>query len=595
MSDLPPPPPYTPRDPNSPTLTPPSSAEQSPPEQTVILTPPDSPASIQQHHDVESPPHNPCLSSSLAYFESRPSLIRRPNHILTNHIIIPPDATPSDIPFPPSATWRARDVDDRDWATFLNHLFPQHHRNTNAQIADKKIRAEISYNLSTGSSSVEKLRSAQLDGLLRSDDNDENQVESETERSKRIKAVVREWNEGFFLPRGLKVVGIVQPPSGSSREEAPSSGDNTGYSYDRWGDQTEHHGGFPHHGRHSRWNIDPNGSHGCGHRGRGRRRGHEAPSTPDAPNLVIPHSASYSYPPYAPGATGVPPYVGLGEAVRHTAAQIGDAARYTAMQLGEAARLTGQQVEEAARSTASQVSDAARYSGVQLNEASRLAGQQVEEAARQSAAQLGHLSRAQNRGTTAWNRNNTSGPPSPCSFSHHRQSTSSSSRSFPSSLPSNSSSLHPHHDSKADVTELTNAMEAIVTSFASERPDAMRTWNRDAKRQYKERDRERKVEIQEMKQELRRKMLEAKEERKRVKEVKKALKDAKKSEKKSRKAEIRKIKLREKMEKAEIKLVGKGAIDVLAKGDNSLTADEKEYWMTNRFEGQEVGVLEKDG
>jgi hypothetical protein len=137
-------------------------------------------------------------------------------------------------------------------------------------------------------------------------------------------------------------------------------------------------------------------------------------------------------------------------------------------------------------------------------------------------------------------------------------------------------------------------MNALSTPSTTERFDTIHTWNDSARRQYKERERERKVEIREMKLELKQKMLEAKEERKRVKDVKKAMKDKKKSEKRMRKAERRNLKLKEKMEKAEIKLVGKGSVNVLAKGDDSLTPEEKEWWKEKRFEEQEVGVLEKE-
>ncbi|KAH0558405.1 hypothetical protein GP486_004934, partial [Trichoglossum hirsutum] len=586
---------YSSYDPNSPGAAL-SVADGFPPvanaQSSVILTPPASPTVAQQDNSVEDPSHDLPLSSSQLYFESRPSLVRRPTHVSTHHIIIHPDATPLDIQFPTSTTWTARDVNDQDWATFLNHLFPQHHARANARVADRKIRAEVSHNQEAGSSTVEKLRSAQLDNLLESNNNnDEDEVETEEERSGRIESVITEWNEGFFLPRGLKVVEEIQPSS-SPREQAPSSG--------RLGGRIEGHNSFPHHSRHgcrghhghhghhgrrwhdnyhSHWNIDPNASHGYGLGAQRRRRG----CGRDIPSILDPTRAH----PLALGASGVHPYIGLGEAVRHTAAQLGDAARYTAQQISEAARLTGQQVEEVARSTASQVGDAGR-----------LAGQQIEEAALQSAA---HLAEQQTRGIQTWHWTHTFGPPSPPSpSSHRRQSTSSSSRSFPSSIPSDQRSSHLHHGSgaNADITELTNAMEALPTPSTSERSDTTHSRNHSTWRQYKQRENERKVEIREMKLEIKQKILEGKEERKREKDAKKAIRDLKKSERKSekrmRKAERRSRKLKEKMEKAEIKLLGKGSVNVLAKGDDSLTKEEKEWWKEKRFEEQEVGILEKE-
>lgn len=67
-----------------------------------------------------------------------------------------------------------RDVDEQDWHSFLNHLFP--------------------YNARALDTTISRSEKTQL------------QEESERKRCERLRKVVGEWNEGFFLPRGLSII-----------------------------------------------------------------------------------------------------------------------------------------------------------------------------------------------------------------------------------------------------------------------------------------------------------------------------------------------------------------------------------------------------
>ena len=65
--------------------------------------------------------------SAAPYFELRTPVQPRPNTVVYHHISVSPGVGPDNVPFPqPSERWTSREVDDQDWMTFLNHLFPPH-------------------------------------------------------------------------------------------------------------------------------------------------------------------------------------------------------------------------------------------------------------------------------------------------------------------------------------------------------------------------------------------------------------------------------------------------------------------------------------
>ena len=121
--------------------------------------------------------------SGAPYFAMRPPPLSRPSQLLAHTITLLPYTRPEEIDPPPIEMGLCtRDSDEQDWHSFLNHLFPY-----NAPAADLTSRNE----------------KTQL------------QQESELKRSKRLKLVVDEWNEGFFLPRGISIILQTEalPPS----------------------------------------------------------------------------------------------------------------------------------------------------------------------------------------------------------------------------------------------------------------------------------------------------------------------------------------------------------------------------------------------
>lgn len=149
MDDLHPPPPG-PDEPPPPYVEsePPSHAPPSSYSQNVTENP-------QGHQQQQSPP---TPSSASQYFASRPS---QSSHVVTYPLHIRPNSPRSDYPYP--REWApARDVSIQDWATFIRFLIPD-----DAVTRDAK-------------------------GLS-------------PERHRSVEATIQEWNDGFFLPRGVKV------------------------------------------------------------------------------------------------------------------------------------------------------------------------------------------------------------------------------------------------------------------------------------------------------------------------------------------------------------------------------------------------------
>jgi collagen type V/XI/XXIV/XXVII alpha len=123
-------------------------------------------------------------------------------------------SAPDDFPY--RTELAERDVSAQDWATFINFLFPNHAAKGNEAIIDRKLRAEEASDAgrpSTGRSHAE----LQLDGFR------ERAAESPRTPQPRseVEATVRQWNQEFFLPRGIN---ICLPPA-SGTESMPGSWD----------------------------------------------------------------------------------------------------------------------------------------------------------------------------------------------------------------------------------------------------------------------------------------------------------------------------------------------------------------------------------
>ncbi|KAI4178442.1 MAG: hypothetical protein L6R41_008388 [Letrouitia leprolyta] len=143
---------------------------------------------------ISSPPADLSIPvSGAAYFEMRPAIRPRPANTLPCHIAVLPDTTAVDLPMPgPKRILLEREVEPHDWTTFVNHLIPYEFPRT-CTIDRTQI--------------IEKESSA---GRIRVDEKFLSPPSSEADRQRSIKAVVEEWNQGFFLPRGLEIVVRVE-------------------------------------------------------------------------------------------------------------------------------------------------------------------------------------------------------------------------------------------------------------------------------------------------------------------------------------------------------------------------------------------------
>ncbi|KAL8953726.1 MAG: hypothetical protein Q9222_000408 [Ikaeria aurantiellina] len=111
------------------------------------------------------------FQSAADYFQERPYDVLYPSYILHHHLIISPNTTRDDLPFPrPEDEYHFRDLNLGDWNTFLNYLMPY-----DTEPTPKRGR-------------VAELGSKHA---LRTQD--------------RVQAVVSEWQEGFFGPRGIQI------------------------------------------------------------------------------------------------------------------------------------------------------------------------------------------------------------------------------------------------------------------------------------------------------------------------------------------------------------------------------------------------------
>ncbi|KAI9750541.1 MAG: hypothetical protein M4579_006431 [Chaenotheca gracillima] len=194
----------------------PESADRS--NSRVILTPPGTPD--QYSHQVNATDQT-WQPSCLPYFESRTSPLALPNDVYIHPIILSRDTQPDNLPFPePKHVWIARDVTHTDWMTFLNYLLPHHLNAANNQVADRKLRQEAEYQAQldsngphTGTQAANDLQSAQIQHLR---DSRARSSPLDHQQQSAMEAVVAEWNEGFFGPRGLK---IDETFSDDSRDE----------------------------------------------------------------------------------------------------------------------------------------------------------------------------------------------------------------------------------------------------------------------------------------------------------------------------------------------------------------------------------------
>lgn len=163
-------------------------------------------------------------ASAEAYFESRPVAADvEPSREVQHVIAIRPGNSPGDFPY--QQEWASRDVRPDDWQTFLNYLLPNHVAESNDALIDKKLRAEGIEN----NNEARSARSEKDDGTAGS----RSPVVAQLEQirlgdlpGQSVDETIREWNEGFFQPRGM-TVHIEQAFSAHEEPRMPGSWDQS--------------------------------------------------------------------------------------------------------------------------------------------------------------------------------------------------------------------------------------------------------------------------------------------------------------------------------------------------------------------------------
>ncbi|KAM7187977.1 hypothetical protein V8F33_010934 [Rhypophila sp. PSN 637] len=160
-------------------------------------------------------------ASAQAYFDTRPA---PPPTWTTSNIVCPitvrDDSSPDSFPFP-ADLFLDKDVTPTDWQTFVNYLIPHFHAENNERVIDRKLRAEGTetnsnddvISIGTGiRSNTHAEAEAQLDqirsplvGSFNSTTQGGGGGGLSESRRQVVEQTVREWNEGFFGPRGVSV------------------------------------------------------------------------------------------------------------------------------------------------------------------------------------------------------------------------------------------------------------------------------------------------------------------------------------------------------------------------------------------------------
>ncbi len=169
-----------------------------------IDTPPYSPASSLHQNQVvgeEVERASISTSSATAYFETRPVRSTASTTLDRHFISLTAKTQPKDLSYPQSL--QAKDVNEQDWATFLNYLLPEHVDTTNYGVADRKMKAELiderMSRLTLGQDSRSMTDLAQVDAQLSP------LRQPQSPRGTDTMSTLAEWNEGFFKPRGVHI------------------------------------------------------------------------------------------------------------------------------------------------------------------------------------------------------------------------------------------------------------------------------------------------------------------------------------------------------------------------------------------------------
>ncbi|KAI1380781.1 hypothetical protein F4677DRAFT_197999 [Hypoxylon crocopeplum] len=161
-----------------------------------IYTPPETPR--ESHYNFAGSDDHRTVASVHSYFDSRPALRQPSGPNLVVMLAIPDDAvSPADFPYPAWAS--ERDTTEQDWQTFLNYLMPDHSSRANSHIADRKLRAEDDVPSSPTARSIAEAQLGQIKSSKLSTQDLPSQPLPE------VDSMIREWNDGFFGPRGVTI------------------------------------------------------------------------------------------------------------------------------------------------------------------------------------------------------------------------------------------------------------------------------------------------------------------------------------------------------------------------------------------------------
>lgn len=167
----------------------------------IIYTPPDTPQ--DSHHAFSGAEDVQTTASAQVYFDARaPADHLRASAPIVHTISVSDDPCPADFPLP---AWAAsRDVNPQDWRTFINYLIPDYADKANISIIDRKSRE------GDGPSASAAPRDApRLDDLKSSS-------------QRRLADTVREWNGGFFGPRGVSIRLLEETSTSEPKARMPS-------------------------------------------------------------------------------------------------------------------------------------------------------------------------------------------------------------------------------------------------------------------------------------------------------------------------------------------------------------------------------------
>ncbi|KAI1764108.1 hypothetical protein GGR53DRAFT_333017 [Hypoxylon sp. FL1150] len=228
MDDLPPPP-YTETDiyshsgrsPNSRSESDAASVTES--SSTIIYTPPETPRESHHNFSGGSGDDHHTSASAQAYFESRPTYQQVSGHDLIAPLAVAEASSPDDLPYPAWA--RERDTTEQDWHTFVNYLLPDHAARANSHVVDRKLQAQDE---AQSPRSERAAAEAQLGRIRESSDLPTKSSAAATTTTHSVDDIIRQWNDGFFGPRGVAICRqLPQPPfpgiasSSSASSRAP--------------------------------------------------------------------------------------------------------------------------------------------------------------------------------------------------------------------------------------------------------------------------------------------------------------------------------------------------------------------------------------